>query len=446
MKGWQLITEPRITDALLCNPGIGFIAAPGLMGEQETIRDNRGTEVEKYKFAPEQRTWNHPDSGLSYAGAGWNRLEPQEGRYDWSILDEKLKRAGELGCNAVVRCSPYSLTEDIPSWLREKYPEEPEFPFWKIDPNTTDYAYYWARFVRAFAERYDGHPLISSVDMALCGAWGEGGGSEFVEEEKLSEIIRAYCEGFRKTPLQCLLHDAVSVAAIRKTRKNVGFRVDCLGDMGGFHGKEWSHMQDYYPMNIENFQMHDAWEKGPVLFEACWHMNDWYQLGWDIDYIIEESLKWHISSYNSKQSTVPEAWKEQVSAWVKKMGYRLELRRACAETENGRLRVRLLWCNTGVAPCYSPYPVIVRLKGKDQEQKWQLEEDIRRWLPGEDYAVEAELPLQVAPGRYELSVGIDTCIPEIGMLQLAIEGRDGDGFYSLGEIGIGFPKRGDGNG
>lgn len=436
LNEWQLITEPRISDALLSNPGIGFIAAPGLMEDREIIRDNRGNPVEKYRFAPDQKTWNHPDSGLSYAGAPWNRLEPEEGKYDWSILDEKLERARHLGCNAVVRCSPYSLTEDVPAWLRAKYPEEPEYPFWRIDPNTTDFCLYWARFVEAFARRYDGHPFISSVDMALCGAWGEGAGSEFVEEKKLDRIIRAYVNGFRKTPLQCLLHDAVSVAAIKKYRKNVGFRVDCLGDMGGFHGKEWSHMQDYYPMNIENFDMHDAWEKGPVLFEACWHMNDWYLAGWDIDYIIRESLKWHISSYNSKQTTVPIAWKDRVAAWVRKMGYRLELRRACARAEAGQLLVKLLWCNTGVAPCYEQYPVILRLKNISAEQHWQLEDDIRAWLPDEDHLSTAALPLSLPAGTYTLSAGIDSCIPEVGMLHLAVEGRDEDGFYPLGTIRV----------
>lgn len=428
--------EPKILDTLLCNPGIGFIAAPQLMGDPEIVRDNRGQEVAKYKFAEDAKTWNHPDSGLSYAGAPWNVLEPEEGRYDWSALDEKLERVRLMGCNAVVRVSPYSLTEDVPAWMRERWIEEPEFPFWRVDPNTTDFCECWARFVRAFAARYDGHPFISSVDMALMGAWGEGAGSEFVEEEKLDGIIRAYCEGFNKTPLQCLLHDPVSVGAIRRYRKNVGFRVDCLGDMGGFHGKEWSHMQDYYPMNIENFHMHDAWEKGPVIFEACWHMNDWYLAGWDIDYIIRESLKWHISSYNGKQTTVPEAWKDAVAAWVKKMGYRFELRRATVETKGDVLNVRLLWGNTGCAPCYNAYPVVLRLRSETGGGSWTLTEDIRAWLPDEDHLSRAEIKTGLPAGEYTLEVGVDTCVAEIGMLNLAIEGRNEDGFYPLCRVTI----------
>ncbi len=56
MKEWQWMVEPKISDALLNNPGIGFICAPGLMGDHDTVRDNRGNVVEKYKFAPEQKT------------------------------------------------------------------------------------------------------------------------------------------------------------------------------------------------------------------------------------------------------------------------------------------------------------------------------------------------------------------------------------------------------
>ena len=38
---------PKIISDLLSNPGIGFIAAPHLMGDPAELRDNRGTPVEK---------------------------------------------------------------------------------------------------------------------------------------------------------------------------------------------------------------------------------------------------------------------------------------------------------------------------------------------------------------------------------------------------------------
>ena len=130
---------PKTIPDLLTNPGIGFIAAPHLMGNPAELRDNRGVPVEKYRFLQSTKTWNHPDSGLYYCGGRWKELEPGQGKYRWDILDEGLEKARRMGCTSIVRVAPYALRpeEDVPSWMREKWPEEPDYPFWRVDPNTT---------------------------------------------------------------------------------------------------------------------------------------------------------------------------------------------------------------------------------------------------------------------------------------------------------------------
>ena len=107
---------PRKIDTLLTNPGIGFIAAPTLMDDKKVITDNRGKVVNKYKFTLDSRTWNHPDSNVYYCGVRWKDIEEEQGKYKWEILEEKLEYAKKLGCTAIVRCSPYALSEeeDIP--------------------------------------------------------------------------------------------------------------------------------------------------------------------------------------------------------------------------------------------------------------------------------------------------------------------------------------------
>lgn len=450
MKNQMTVCEPQISQALLCNPGIGFIAAPGLMkAEPASIRDNHGNRVAPYRFTPDGKTWNHPDSGVYFFSVRWKEIEIRDGVYDWSGMDEKLETAASMGCTAIVRISPYALSEqeDIPGWLRRRWPAEPEFPFWRIDPNTTDYARLWARLIREFARRYDGHPGIASVDMAIVGAWGEGGGTEFMDFDAMETIVRAYVDGFRHTPLQALLHDPRSLKCIRGCRAGVGFRVDCLGDMGGFHGQRWSHMLDFYPENIENFEMGDAWRDGPVVFEACWHMNDWYRKGWDIDYIIDESLKWHISSYNSKGTTVPEQWRPSVERWVRRMGYRFELQQLSWESQGvagAPWKVELLVLNTGVAPCYHNYPPVIRLCGSGRMVDLPLDEDIRAWMPDEEHfsSWSVELPAELEPGEYEVRIGFPTGLPQRPMLMLAIENEQIDGYYRMGQVHV---ARGKGN-
>jgi hypothetical protein len=432
------VIYPKIIDELLENPGIGFIAAPGLMEPEGVIHDNRGKPVEKYKFTDNSRTWNHPDSRITYCGVRWKDLEVEKGRYRWDILEKKLNEAKALGCTAIVRCSPYALAEedDIPDWFRRECQEKPAFPFWRVDPLHSPYVTYWSEFISEFAQHFDGHPVISSVDMALVGAWGEGGGTEFLEEESIRQMVGAYIDNFKITPLQALLHDPKSVKIIRERKENIGFRVDCLGDMGGFHQEEWSHMLDFYPENICNFEMEAAWKKAPVVFEACWHMNDWYLQGWDIDYIVEESLKWHISSFNSKGTTVPEPWKESVRRWINKMGYRFELRKLTYNPvikKGEGLRIKGLWANTGVAPIYHKYPLVVRLKNEKEVISLTSKTDIRSWLPDMDILWEEEFALEGKAGEYSLEIGIETGIPELGNIKLAIEGLK-DGYYCLGKI------------
>lgn len=442
-QAWKTV-EPVVSQALLTNPGIGFMAAPQLMVGTAQVPDSRGLAVDAYRFAPDARTANHPDSQVCFCGVRWKDLELQGGRWDWTALEQKLDHALRMGCTAVVRVSPYALAddEDIPAWLRARYPQEPEFPFWRIDPNQTAYPALWARMIRAFGQRYDGDPRISSVDMAIVGAWGEGGGTEFLHPQAMQGIIAAYFDAFKQTPLQALLHDPASLSCIRSHRTPVGFRVDCLGDMGGFHGEQWSHMLDFYPQNIQNFGMGEAWRRAPVVFEACWHMNDWYLQGWDIDYIIEESLKWHISSYNSKGTAVPGAWREPVERWVRRMGYRFELRRfayTAAAQPGQTLQVRALLANVGVAPCYHPYPPVLRLlDGRGNCVRLPLDADIRRWLPDQDIWLEQslELPKDLPAGEYELQFGVDTPLEAIGPLRLAIEGRNSEGYYPMGSITI----------
>ncbi|MGE7823598.1 DUF4832 domain-containing protein [Paenibacillus sp. NPDC093718] len=441
---------PMMLEDILNNPGIGFTAAPGLMGDLDRICDNRGEEHKKYKFTEDSRTYNHPDSKVYFCSVRWRDLEVRQGEYRWEVLEERLDYPKSMGCTAVVRCSPYALSEedDIPAWYRAEHPEEPDFPFWRVDPETTPYVLYWSDFIKAFAARFDGHPVISSVDLTIVGAWGEGGGTEFLKPEAIKHITDAYLDGFKITPLQALLHDALSISIMKERKAKVGFRVDCLGDMGGFHGNEWSHMTDFYPQNIQNFKMSDAWEKAPVLFEACWHMNDWYLQGWDMDYIIQETLKWHISSFNNRGTVVPEPWKEKVKAWLNKMGYRFELRKFTYDSmvkAGGQLKISALWANVGVAPIYNPYPLVVRLTGHDQTYKLRSREDIREWLPDEDIVWEEcfSLPGNMSEGEYHLEIGIETGVKEIGNIQLAIEGNR-DGYYPMGKLTVERGRQGNG--
>ena len=287
--------------------------------------------------------------------------------------------------------------------------------------------------VRQFAARYDGHPDLESVDAAIVGFWGEGGGSALLSQQTREALADAYLDSFAKTPLVMLLTDA-KTNEYALSKRAVGWRADCLGDMGGFR-PDFAHMLDVYPEDIINFGVRDAWKKAPVSFEACWVMQKWKNEGWDTDYIIDQSLKWHISSFNAKSSPVPPALQPAVDRWLKKMGYRFVLRKLTVPAQlhaNQKLSFTTWWENKGVAPCYKDFRLAIRLKGPAGSAIFLTDADIRSWLPGDNlYDSAIFLPADFPPGQYEFALAIVDFETRRPRVKLAIQGVAADGWYPL---------------
>jgi hypothetical protein len=381
-------------------------------------------------------------TSIAYFRVYWKFIEPEMGKYRWDLIDKAMETAKERGQTLMLRIAPYGTgaDNDVPEWYRVMVREERKLPVekWRVDPEDPRYAKYFGNMIRALGERYDGRPDLESVDAAIVGAWGEGAGSELLTQETREALVDAYLDSFKNTPLVMLLTDK-KTNSYALSRANVGWRVDCLGDMGGFN-PNWSHMQDYYPQAIINFGVRDAWEKAPVTLEVCWVMQHWKDMGWDIDYIIDQSLKWHISSFNAKSSPAPDEWWPQVNRWLKQMGYRLVLRKFTYPSmiaPNGRLSFTSWWENKGVAPCYKKFPLALRLKNDKITEILITDADIRTWLPGDNLYDDVVLaPSNIPVGEYDLEIAILDRISNQPKVKLAISGRQPDGWYYLGKIKV----------
>jgi hypothetical protein len=340
----------------------------------------------------------------------------------------------------MLRIAPYGTGQqnDVPPWYRALVGERKELPVkkWQVDPEDPRYVEHFGDMIKSLGGRYDGHPDLESVDVAIVGAWGEGAGSALLTQKTREALVDAYIDSFRRTHLVALLTDE-KTNSYALSRADVGWRVDCLGDMGGF-SPTWSHMNDYYPQAITNFGVRDAWKKAPVTLEVCWVMQHWKDMGWDVDHIIDESLKWHISSFNAKSSPVPDEWWPSVNRWLKKMGYRFVLRKftyPAALKPGGKLSFTSWWENKGVAPCYKEFALALRLKSGERTEILTTAADIRTWLPGDNLHDDSVLvPSDMPAGEYELQIGILDPVSNKPNVKLAISGRQPDGWYPLGKI------------
>ena len=163
-------------------------------------------------------------------------------------------------------------------------------------------------------------------------------------------------------------------------------------------------------------------------------------MGWDIDYIIDQSLKWHISSFNGKSSAVPKEWWPQVDRWLKKMGYRFVLRKftyPAIVKGGGRLEFTSWWENKGVAPCYHPFRLALRLAGDQRRLVLPTDADIRTWLPGDNLHDGAVvIPADAPPGQYDLAIAILDERSDQAKVKLAIAGVDSEGWYKMGTVRV----------
>lgn len=446
------------TDEVLVNPGIGFMTFQRFNGDElngvEGIGWTEGFPIDYEEFDGNLENKNYPQTSIAYFRIYWRFLEPEKGNINWAMIDTALTVAHQRNQTLLLRFAPYGTDKktDVPDWYREMIGNENNWvarsPIkkWAVDPENPLYAEYYGRFISALGKHYDGHPDIEGVDLAIVGAWGEGAGAGLLRTQTMEKLVRAYTDNFKKTPLIMLLTD-------EKTNKyglsqaNVGWRVDCLGDLGFWATEQncWTHMYSYYPQSIIRFGMKDAWKTAPVSLEICGTFNRWKfkekYTKKQVKYIFDESLKWHISSFNAKSAPVPKEWKPLVNDWLNRMGYRFVLRSFTypkSVAPNNKLSFETWWVNAGVAPIYKKFLLAIRLINDQRTEVFLTDADITGWLPGDNiYDNAIFIPTDMPQGSYKIQVGIVDSQSQQPKVKLAIDGRDSEGWYTMGSIDVG---------
>ena len=379
-----------------------------------------------------------PRTTLTYCRWPWAWLEPGKGRFNWRLIDGTLKAARERGQTAQLRFQPYTIRIDtgknppkakrfppkvsvnVPDWYwdtgakwLDNGPVAPREP----DGNDPLYLRHFADFVRAFAERYDGHPDLESIDVAYGGFWGEGGGN--CSEKTAAKLLDIYLAGFRRTQLVTMLGTrgctyAAKVAA--RTGRAIGWRADCFGDLRlGNHPEvpvdlSWNHTFDAYPKEIQLCGVKDAWKTAPVTMETCGNVATWAMAGYDFDRIVEEGYNYHMSVFMPKNVFFPERVIDKLIEFDRKIGYRFVLRQMLLPIQarrGGKVQVETFTDNVGCAPIYRPYKLALRFTQGRKSQVVRFKEDIRRWLPGHNWFREKILfPRGFERGEVKVALGI----------------------------------------
>ena len=123
---------------------------------------------------------------MVYLRLAWSYLEPEEGHFNWSVVDTPAQRWIAKGKKVALRFTTSETGQQIyatPEWVRKAGAQGTftrnrqvvtEGGVW--EPNFDDPVFLekLERFLAAAGRRYDGNPNIAFVDVGTLGVWGEG--------------------------------------------------------------------------------------------------------------------------------------------------------------------------------------------------------------------------------------------------------------------------------
>ena len=430
------VIVPQVSDEVLLNPGMGF----------ETF--NSFNEDKRNRLAE-----NYPECSIAYYRFDWDTLEPQEGRYNFDMIDLLLQKARNNGQDLAIRIMPTrpaDLNRGTPKWFMAKaagywYSKDGR-KGWAPDHNDPYFLAKQEELVAAFGEKYNGHPDIIRMDIGSVGFWGEWQVSHtepqipMISEDNAIKIIDMYLKYWDRTPLSMQI---TYVPGLRyAVSKGTGWRADSLGDYGHF-SDTWCHMFDSYPQNLEQAEALQAWKNGPVTFEPPGTMYDLDKYvpdkGGGYDVMWNQALQWHGSSFNAKSKPIYPHQVPSILDFLKRCGYRFTVRCIVLPKvllkDHQYLTVDMEIENTGVAPVYKNYIPAIKLAGARVSVILSLEANPRQWLPGiHQVHDDLLLPDYLRTGSYAVAFAILEPDNNSPAITLANKGMDPEGWYPLGIV------------
>ena len=442
---------------------------------------------DKYRIARDADLLEFPGMDHLYIRLAWSYLEPQEGRFDWAMIDSLIEKWTAQGLGIAFRISCKETSTDrieqqyaTPRWVKEAgaqgghyvmgAPAGPEAP-WEPVYGDPVFLEKLERFLAAFAARYDGRPWVRYVDIGSIGDWGEGH-SWASSRKELSFAVRKrhvdlHLKYFKRAPL--VISDdyvhAVNDPAERErlhqfiVANGISYRDDSILVNGYF-----SSSGDRFTVRSPEF-FADAYRRTPTVLELE-HYGKVKTLGnWDArpgsaafefgrgrkgPEFLRGALDLLHATYIGYHGDARE-WLDDNPALTRELlnrcGYWLfpaSLALPSTVTAGSLTPLRVTIDNRGVAPPYHPYDWRVRLSGDRGAWVGVVGRTDRSWLPGQPIVVQGHLalPADLKAGRYAVSLGLfDGSSGKDRPVELALQARlrEPDGYYRVAEVEVTSP-------
>ena len=416
--------------------------------EVDTLFQNPG---QGFFFEPFRGEPRFPDS-VVYLRFDWQRVEPEEGKFNWRFIDRAIEKARQHSATIAMRV----MTADAhsgdqyasPKWLFDEGCKS--FPYTndgkdaaqggtmmeRLEPDYSDPIYLTKQeeFLRAFGERYDGNPNIEFLDIGSYGIWGEWHTTHPASIAVRQQIVDMYLKAFPQTRLIYMSDDAELMNYA--LAHGAGLRRDGVGSP--WHEERWTGTPAY--ANVPT--MGDAWKHAPIIFEWFQQYDYLVSHHWSFDSAVNFMLRNHVTMINDNLGTVPQKVMPKLQMLARRSGYRFVLRDFTQPREpraGTSVQIAMHWENVGVGKLYRPYKLSVALRNAADELvvTGSSDADPSSWLPGKNVAIASLLlPSNLAAGVYAVEVGLFDVAGQRQPLRLAIDSPEKDGWYLVSHIKV----------
>jgi hypothetical protein len=395
-----------------------------------------------------------------YLRLAWAFLEPEEGKFDWSYIDDIVDKYVPMGFGISFRISckeTGNVNEAVPTeingiryatpyWVVKagaKGIDRPQYgsPSWTPDWNDPVYLKNLDNFHKAFAAKYDGKPWVRYIDVGSIGDWGEGHtwSSTRIPTtfDEVKTHIDLHLKHYKKT--QLIVTDDLLRSTGSESEKMELYSYAVANGIS---------MRDDSPMvlGLMNNELQTWTVKHPYFFEGVYKTRPTV---YELEHYGKVKNHGHWLGLNG-QDTIPEldvtgadvfrnslkiirptyiGYHGYLEEWINdNPDLTIELLNLCgywffpksiskASYNNDVLSFEMEWFNKGVAPAFNTYQFrgkLIPTDNKTQIIDFVIEDSgNKQWMPGEISVERYKVPIpRASKGKYIIAIQLFDVISE----------------------------------
>jgi len=422
--------------------------------------------LDKYLLKSDADLDDFPGMNHLYIRVAWSYLEPQEGRFNWPLIDDLVDHWTPKGYKFSFRitCKETGITFATPQWVKDAGAAGAFFgpadrPNWAPDYGDPVFLEKLDRFHQAFAARYDGKPWVQDIDVGSIGEWGEGHNFRSTKQPIPWAVFKQHIDLYSRHYRRCTL--TISDDYIYSSPQGLAGQFADYVVERGFAFRDDSILVDWYVKTYpgtftmrspELFQR--TWQHRPnvlelehypiVLRSGNWKGPNGAEFGADlVRGAVELSHATFIGYHGDARQWLTDnpaltaELANRVGYWYFPQNITLPVEVRPDQT----VPLSITWLNRGVAPAYKRCLLQLRLESSDYSTITDLpESDNRQWMPDQPVTEHYSVAIRpdTASGRYAVKVALLYGGPDGRPIDLGLQQslRDEHGFFTLAQLTV----------